>query len=475
MPSTFTGPRGQPLISGASRRSRAGRIVSSSLLATLLFLPLVGVQAGQDGDLDLADLEQRMRAAATARDFRTLWTLVDEASPDAHPEVCELLIRYTLFGESYPLELKVGKLLTTVKNPESRAVIYRYLTSRRYNYKTRIILARVAYDLREDPRAVNALIELIDDPKKEVVLAALQWLREARDRRAVETLIARLEREERRPLSRLYHDINKTLTAITGESLEVAADWKNYWASVKSNVPRPKYEGGHKTFRVRHKFFSVPLDSDKIVFIIDISGSMEKKDPPVPKAEEPEGLAGGDRRERGTTVVRRREQPPAPAEVDPDTLPEDRKRIFRVKQELIRTIKSLPDGIHFTVLAFCHELTFIDDKAPSLMAANPANKSRAVAWVQNLEAMGETHTDRAFERVFNELSEFDTIIFLSDGAPRRDGEPIPEDKVLKGVRVLNRFAKVRIHSIGFLQAGANLQRFLSKLALQNDGTYTRLE
>ena len=75
----------------------------------------------------------------------------------------------------------------------------------------------------------------------------------------------------------------------------------------------------------------------------------------------------------------------------------------------------------------------------------------------------------------NDNNEFDTIIFLSDGAPRRDNTPIPPEQVLNGVRVLNRFAKSRIHSIGFAQAGGNLRSFLQRLANENDGTLTLLE
>ena len=397
-----------------------------------------------------------------------LSALVDEVAPYDSPRACELLISFALAANEYSVERKAGMALSQMREPKSLKVIYQHLR-RNPRFETRVVLCAVAFRVGTRPdnpdlKALGALIGALSDPRPQVVFAVLGWIRKSNDTRFVVPLIARLEKEERRPGGRLYSDLQKALAALTGESFDVAADWKNYWDARKSGSPAPRRSSTTKV--VKRQFFSVVLDSDKIVFVIDISGSMERKDPPIRKPQEPQKESGG-------TVVRKPREPKK--KVDPASLSEDRMRIYRVKRELVRTIESLPERVHFTILSFCHEAAFLDENQPGLVQASGGNKARAVAWIRSLAPQGETWTDTAFERVFKEVKEFDTIIFLSDGAPRRDNTPIPPEQVLNGVRVLNRFAKSRIHSIGFAQAGGNLRSFLQRLANENDGTLTLLE
>jgi hypothetical protein len=73
-----------------------------------------------------------------------------------------------------------------------------------------------------------------------------------------------------------------------------------------------------------------------------------------------------------------------------------------------------------------------------------------------------------------DVSDATTIFLLSDGAPRRGDKPMDVDPILAKVREDNRFRRVRIHTVGFLQAGSNLRKFMTRLAAQNQGHYKEL-
>ena len=137
-------------------------------------------------------------------------------------------------------------------------------------------------------------------------------------------------------------------------------------------------------------------------------------------------------------------------------------------------INALPAGVSFTMASFCHQIAFISEP-PRLMPATPDNKKKAVDWVRGLEAMGETWTDTVLERTLGEIPDVDTVFLLSDGMPFRNGAFIDKDKVREEIKVLNRFVKARINTIGFIQEGMNLQKFLMGVAAENDGKYTPLK
>jgi hypothetical protein len=424
---------------------------------------LAGVSEGIEEGLNWSQLESRFKKAAAEKDEPQLLALVREAAGEPGAKAAELLIKYALQGESVELERLAGKFLAGMEDPAARKVIYSE-ANRNRNFKTRIVLLGVAHHQKADPGAFQALVNAIKDPSKEVLLTALRWLRSAGDPRATEALIGLLEVWERRPWGRVYFDIRKTLQALHGQDFDVAADWRNYWEARKAGIPQPS-AGEGRTKRVDRKFFSISIDSDRLVFIIDVSGSMTKKDPPPEEKPKEEGS-------QGPTVVVKKKEKKKP--IDPEDLPIERERMHRVKQELIRSVQELPEHILFTIQSFSNEIHYLDDK-PDLIQATRDNKARAVAWVQKLQPTGETWTDTAFETACQNTKGIDTVFLLSDGAPYRGGAALPEAEVLEKIRVANRFLKCRVHTIGFKHAGSNLRSFLSKLAAEHDGTYLELD
>ncbi len=454
-----------PISPRTARRRVVPGTGTASVLAVAAFVFATSSLATQE--TDWTELAKSFRRAYTAKDVAGLRSLAGSISGEDDPRAAELLIKYTLAGLDFDLELTAGKALATMERPESRKVIHE-AAIRNKNFKTRIILLGVAhyqFSRSKDPRAFQVLLNALSDPRKEVVFAALRWIRAAGDERAVDALIEALARWERQRWGRVYYDIRNTLEHLTGRQFDIADDWRNYWEARKQGIDAPPPKDSGRTKVVNRRFFSVTIDTDRVVFIIDVSGSMEKKDPPpeVEEEEKPEGR---------TVVVSGKKK--KKKKIDPATLPLSRQRLYRVKQELISTIENLPEHVFFTIESFSHKVQFLDDK-PGLIQATPANKLRAISWVRKMRPEGETFTDVAFERAFEEIPGMDTIIFLSDGAPRRNNEPIPEDQVLRKIMEANRFSKCRIHAIGFKQSGSNLRRFLTKLARQHDGTFTQLE
>jgi hypothetical protein len=137
----------------------------------------------------------------------------------------------------------------------------------------------------------------LKDPHRRVNLTAISLLKRLSKMESVDPLITALEDREKKPHDRVYQDILKTLQAITGSSLEFAPDWRNYWEARKkgaSALPSKKADLVTVTYK-RPAFFTVDVDSDRVLFIIDISQSMLKRDPetakPVAQAPPPRRAA----------------------------------------------------------------------------------------------------------------------------------------------------------------------------------------
>ena len=417
-----------------------------------------------------------------SKDIANIARLVDEVAQVKSAKACEVILSNVPFGLDVDLERKVGKHLVNMKSEEARKVLYDALENHQ-SYKTRIVLAAVAFHQHmnfEYPEALEGLVKRLGDSRVEVVLAAIRWLGKAQSPKAVSALIKLLAREEKRPHGRVYLDTKKVLEDTTGESLQLAADWKNYWSARQDGVPVKSSSSG-RTTRLRKKpaeFFNIKIDSDRIVFILDVSSSMEKKDPRVIRKKKKRSRTKLRESQKGSTRVRKRkerEEEPKIEEIDPKKISVNRQRMYRVKKELKKTLERLPRSTRFTILTFSHELEFMGGTS-RLLAATSTNKRKAKDFVDKMQPWGYTWTDTALSMAFKEVKGVDTIILLTDGQPRRnDTELIPVESVYRRLVKMNRFRKVRIHTVGFFQAGSNFKNFVRKVAADHDGVCTLLE
>lgn len=407
------------------------------------------------------ELQAKLKAALSSGDYVAAASVVDSLLAMGTPEAVLALTRNALRGANYALEKRVGAGLCHLKDPAAKRKICEEAL-KNPDYRARIVLlAVVARMVAEDPKALDTIHAALRDPSKPVVLTALSWLRELRRTDSVEPLIDFLEERERKAADRIYFDTLRALREITGFEIGSAGEWKSFWEAQKRGLSAPKKPRGEsKTAVVRSRFFSVELESDRVLFVIDISGSMSEKDPYVepPRGEKEAGKAK-------TGVVK-----PVPKEkIDKSQLPENRRRIYRVKEELIRCIRELPPQVHFGVLAFNHELFHLWESR-TLRPAGPREKAKAIEWVKALQETGATRTDYALREALS-IPEVDTIVVLTDGAPQDEkNQRLDIDSILRQVKEQNRFVRARIETVSFLQIrDSRMRRFVRELALQNDG------
>jgi len=328
----------------------------------------------------------------------------------------------------------------------------------------------------DSPLVLEPALRDLEHDTWQVRASAVAALAAVRDGRSIGPLIAAMEREE----GRLDVDIGAALAEITGRNFGTRLEgWQGFWETYADRFVIPTDE---ELARMREslaesaqlyeptdgavRYHGIDTPSRSIVFVIDVSGSMENL--VVDRAR----FEGGDY--------------PSFARID------------IVKTELVRTIERLEKNVRFNVLAFATE---VDAWKKKLVPANVVNKSGAAAWVDGLEAIGgsssqdladvglvgsanlEAGKTNSYDALMWALRggaaagrgdhwevEVDTVFFLSDGRPSHGTYVDPQD-ILREVRASNDLRKVVIHTIAL---GEFQNDFMRQLALQNGGVFVDL-
>jgi hypothetical protein len=261
----------------------------------------------------------------------------------------------------------------------------------------------------------------------------------------------------------LQFQVHELLVAMTGASF--AADqpekWRQLWETEKDNLRvtethEPK--GGGATSA--GNFCGIPIEGTRVVFILDLSGSMEW---PM------RGQADAGSKKKG------------PSGLD------------FAKQELRRAMSAIAPNAQFNLITFNG-----DSRAElwnkDLVVASEKNRERFLKFVDGLKARGGTNLWSALEEamkiksmVYNTRYEstLDEIFVLSDGAPSV-GEVIDPVEILRLVKETNRFASMRINTVFVKTEPPDDQRqavpkmdmppeeLMKSLAEQNGGKFENL-
>ncbi len=338
----------------------------------------------------------------------------------------------------------------------------------------------------------------LGDPDWTVQLTAARLVRARKSVRAVPVLILVLERAG----PRLQEEIGATLKEITGQNFDAYADvWAKWW---EANKEKLQAEGAAKeAVKVGARpanpapdptLYGVPIKSDRVLFVIDVSGSMRESikvgkaenAPPPPPTTPKEGAPAA----------------PEPPKDDHLSGPKSNVAVDQVK----RAVEKLGKGAVFSMIAFNHSTMVWKDRP---VPATPENKEEAYKWLRQWRwepgpdyakderangkgspgPSGSTFVEGALrfaltrvaglgtvDKAYPEVG-IDTIMFLCDGAPT-DNAPtasnlVPTEPILAKVREWNARGAVVIHTIAIdmtNQAGGN--EFMKKLAEQNKGTFT---
>ncbi len=326
-----------------------------------------------------------------------------------------------------------------------------------------------------------ALVQALQDDALEVQTAAALALQVVREKAAVPVLLDLWEHGEGRILEQVY----PTLLAIT--DLQFGADpalWRRWWERAgetwqvpsdeevaKRKAARAAMNAQYVSPRQQASFMGIETPSIRVVFIIDVSGSMEEQ---VVDRESFQGY-------------------------------ESYRKLDIVKEELARTIEGLEGNVRFNVLAFASK---VYNWRKNLAPANALNRRSAIRWVEKLKPVGggqaaaraaaglrgssgvddgrtNTYaallaglgipTDREGLPVLPADADalptpVDTIFFLSDGRPTV-GALVDPDDILESILDLNRFRRIVLHTIAI---GEFQKDFMQELARRSGGQFVDL-
>jgi len=338
------------------------------------------------------------------------------------------------------------------------------------------VLILDSFSKRESPPGFEAFNLAIKSNHPKVRLAAARSLARGKwsDVQAVPLLVAALEQAEKyTDTGTLHWEIRSALVEKTGYDFSTAKDWVAFMNTKGTPDADSKGQMTQVALEEELEYYGNKVTSRRLLFIIDTSGSMNVINlfgyDDVPKnlgtwigpASKKRG--GVDRgppehnwRPSSEWIQWVRDHPEC-------------TRMERAKSELARLISAMPKESYFNIIAFS---TGVRSWKPTLVPATPQHVQHALKYVKGLHPSGNTESDKALEEAFDKNWMADTVYFLSDGEPSRDGmEPLPIDPILDRVSELNRFAQIIIHSLQVAHMG---QGFMKSLAGDNKGSYQNI-
>ncbi len=334
---------------------------------------------------------------------------------------------------------------------------------------------------RDLKAALTAAVDRLDsahDWRSQIALVPV--LRTIRSQASVPLLIGLLEQSNARLSSSGERRASGTLVSAVHEAL---VDLSGFWAPAREPQRwRQWWDAAKDTFTLATKptpipgvkntsagFFGIPVTGNRIVFVVDLSGSMAW---PFEKVT----MAGGGRARGGMRP------PPGSYET----------RYARATKEVMRAVSALPQDAKVNVVLFAGN---VRTWRKGLVAATPANKralqsflSRqipdgATALWDGMKRAMEVKLDKRRDEPYG--SHVDEIFVLSDGSPSA-GEIQDLGRILQLVTDWNRGACVRIHTIyiadgdrgrggrrGGAEPLASPRRFMKELAELNNGKFVR--
>jgi hypothetical protein len=203
---------------------------------------------------------------------------------------------------------------------------------------------------------------------------------------------------------------------------------------------------------VENRFEGIALTGRRVLFLVDMSGSMELVDERTP----------------------------------------DASKWLGVRETLAKIMRSLPDLERFQVLIFANRVSYLLGNEGRWLQYDPKTSTdRVVQALAAIRPQGSTNMYDAFETAFRFRADgLDTIYVLSDGLPNAGPGLTAEQTALKETerseilarhirsllrrdwnRPLSAQPRVKINTIGFFYESPDVGAFLWALARENNGSF----
>jgi hypothetical protein len=376
-------------------------------------------------ELLICDLEDQLEKNVSADSYKVYTSSFNRVAPEAQAEICFALRRAPANAE---FDAAVAKALSPSLEYRIKVASLDVLAAHKYAGAVEKILPLVA---AKEPLPVQ--------------ISACRALAQLPDKRSVPALIKYMQECKEKAIGRGMYESCGALRAISRlDYMPDPGTWKGWWDSnEKTFEPKPdaapdfNYELKSKT---DVSYYEIPLIENRIVFVLDVSGSM---------------VAGGKPNRLQSAVT-----------------------------ELSALIGRMTDKQNFNIVTFSTHTHRWQD-APMVQASEPMKKA-AKAFLESLVPKGGTQTAEAFEEVLQRIvtaTSCETVFLVSDGGPNPWAKEIKVADQVRLITWINQFLKVRIHSIGIYSKAptdppallqedlADMKAFLETLAVKNDGAY----
>ncbi|QDU86320.1 von Willebrand factor type A domain protein [Planctomycetes bacterium Pla163] len=274
---------------------------------------------------------------------------------------------------------------------------------------------------RKDAEALPMIEKALGHEDWATRLAAIEACVEMRNEATIPMLIERLPKEE----GRIETAVAEALFALTGAPYQKRAKaWESWWreegAGFKCITPaelrsleRERAAQRLELTTSTSEFFGIEIESHRIAFVVDVSGSMEEK---------VKGQYVGE---------------------------EGEMRIEVAKTELINFLDAMDAGALFNIIPFSDRARPIREE---MVVNEPEALEEMKEEVRDLVASGGTNIYDGLRTAFAD-PEIDTIVVLSDGEPT-EGEVLEINAIRQLAKRWNEHRGVVIHTV---QIGATFE------------------
>ncbi len=330
-------------------------------------------------------------------------------------------------------------------------------------------------------------------------------------------LLELVQEEEPEEQDRIEYFLTRSLSAITGEKPYLQPEAWRFWVKMGGEKVDGQDEGATAAGRHPPIFFGGGAIGNRIVFVIDVSGSMMhpadlppdmRKPPKKEPEEEKRGPISGESkkeksdREKKEAEKRKRIPPPDYSKV--------KSKMDLAKVELAHAIKHLHEDFFFNVVIYDTDHHLLLSSTKSLVKATESNKKKFIKKVNGLQPLALTNIHGALKRAFciHMKGSIDykkkdpawdpnciqsgatTIFFLTDGSPTISddttnrgevgtpgGPPVGNGRmcnpqmIYEDIMKFNVFRKCVIHTVGI---GPHDGRLLDALSRSTGGVYKDL-